>query len=43
MSGRFFAIVVGALLALLATTGVALHQAGKEVSNLTNEVARLVQ
>ena len=43
MSGRFFAIVVGALLALLATTGVGLHQAGKEVSKLTNEVARLGQ
>lgn len=41
MSGRFFAIVVGTLLALLATTGVALHQAGKEVSALKTEVARL--
>lgn len=43
MSGRFFAIVVGALLALLATTGVALHQAGKEVGALTKEVTRLGQ
>lgn len=43
MSGRFFAIVVGALLALLATAGVALHQAGKEVSTLKNEVTRLNQ